>query len=822
MKAVIMAGGEGSRLRPLTCDLPKPMVPVANYPVLEYIINLLKRHNITEIAITTFYLPGMLEDYFGDGQRWGVKLKYYLEEEPLGTAGSVHNAADFLDETFLVISGDGITDFDLDKGISFHQEKKAAATLLLAQEEIPLDYGVVMTDQDGRVIRFLEKPDWGQVFSDTINTGIYLLEPEIFNLYPKGRKFDFSRDLFPLMLEKGKGIYGVTLKGYWNDIGSLAAYHQTQFDLMAGKINLPLQACGVIDHNIWVEDGVEIEQSAVLKGPLYIGAGSMIAAGVCLEESVIGKNCYINSHTSIKKSILWDNNTIGAHVEIRGAILANNVIVQDRAAIFDQAVVGKKVVIGRESRLKPGIKIWPEKEIEERAEVESSIVWPTHWTRHLFSNRGIIGQTNIEITPEFVASIAVSFGSTLKRGDEIVVSSDNYKVSNALKRALIGGLQAAGIKVIDVGNCPTAVTRYCVAKMKSKGAVQIRISYLDPEKTVLEFLDEQGVHLSGDQQKAIEKKYFTKDFNRVQLEHIGGYVLAPEMNRNYLEGLLASVNQGEIKRNSFRIVVDYEHDSLGELLPLLFKRLNCQLISTRNYSAAHLPLSLANRLEAQARIARIMADQQADLGIILDHNGEKLHLLGKDGQVLNQTSYQVLISYILLEKGLKRLYLPVNSPRAIETMAAGYGAAVEYTPLNWQVSMSKYYRQDKTNQGIFAFYPYWDGIAGLALILEKLAREKTDFGQLLNRLPEFYLNNAEISCSWKDKGRVMRQLSKQADYALEKIDGIKFDHSPRGWALVVPDGERTVFHVFAEGEDLETAESLTGFYLNKLKEMIRE
>src|SRR5690554_6704997 len=196
MKAVIMAGGEGTRLRPLTCNLPKPMVPILNKPMMEHIIKLLKRHQITDIASTLWYLPRDVTDYFGDGSDFGVKMEYYVEEEPLGTAGSVKNAEQFLDETFIVVSGDSLTDIDLTKAVEFHRANNAVATLVLTKVSNPLNYGIVITAEDGRIRQFLEKPSWSEVFSDTVNTGIYVLEPEVLQLFDKGQNFDFSKDLF--------------------------------------------------------------------------------------------------------------------------------------------------------------------------------------------------------------------------------------------------------------------------------------------------------------------------------------------------------------------------------------------------------------------------------------------------------------------------------------------------------------------------------------------------------------------------------------------------------------------------------------------------
>ncbi len=324
MKAVIMAGGKGTRLRPLTCTKPKPMVPIVNRPMMEHIVKLLKEHHFHEILATLFYLPEAVMDYFDNGSAFGVKMDYFLEKTPLGTAGSVRNAAGALDDTFLVISGDALTDIDLSAAVAYHREKKAVATLILTKVDNPLEYGVVITKEDGRIERFLEKPGWGEVFSDTVNTGIYILEPEIFKYYQPGQVFDFSKDLFPLLLADGAPLYGYVAEGYWSDIGNLDQYRQAHYDFLSRKINLSIPG-NEIKPGIWAGVGSEISPEAELSGPIILGDYCQIKAGVKISElSVIGDYCVFHEGVSLKRSILWNNVYIGSHAEIRGAILSHN------------------------------------------------------------------------------------------------------------------------------------------------------------------------------------------------------------------------------------------------------------------------------------------------------------------------------------------------------------------------------------------------------------------------------------------------------------------------------------------------------------------
>jgi len=287
MKAVVMAGGQGSRLRPLTSGRPKPMVPVVNRPVIVHCLELLRRHGITEIIATVQYGASSVEDYLGNGRQLGVDITYVAEEVPLGTAGSVKNARYLLDDTFLVISSDALTDIDLGALIARHRDKGALATLALYRVPNPLEYGVIITEPDGRIQRFLEKPNWGEVISDQVNTGIYVLEPEVLDVIPSDEPYDWSQQVFPELLRRGAPLQGSVAGGYWCDIGNHEEYMRACADFLEGRVNLG-EPGHHIGGRIWTEGSVEIAPDAQLYGPIYLGDGTQIKGGVIIHGPTAG------------------------------------------------------------------------------------------------------------------------------------------------------------------------------------------------------------------------------------------------------------------------------------------------------------------------------------------------------------------------------------------------------------------------------------------------------------------------------------------------------------------------------------------------------
>ncbi|MDK2794537.1 MAG: mannose-phosphate guanylyltransferase / phosphomannomutase, partial [Caldanaerobacter sp.] len=373
MKGIIMAGGEGSRLRPLTFDIPKPLVPVANKPAIKHIVEHLHKYGVGELAVTLFYLPHKIKDYLLE--EYGNEIKFYTEEKPLGTAGSVKNAKDFLKETFIVMSGDVITDVNIKEVYDFHRKKGSKVTLVLKKVEIPLEYGVVIVDETGKIVKFLEKPSWGEVFSDTVNTGIYIIEPEILEFIPEDRPFDFSKDLFPLLLKENIPMYGYITEGYWCDIGNTAQYLSSHFDVLEGKLDLGyrkilLEEGKVIGKKVLMSSGAKLILPLIIGNEVVIEENAVVGPNV-----VIGRGTIIKKGSHVKNSVLWEDVYVGENSELNGAVVCNKVRIDSNARILENAVIGEGVRIKAFAEIRPDVKVWPFKVIEEEAVVSKDVVW---------------------------------------------------------------------------------------------------------------------------------------------------------------------------------------------------------------------------------------------------------------------------------------------------------------------------------------------------------------------------------------------------------------------------------------------------------------
>jgi mannose-1-phosphate guanylyltransferase/phosphomannomutase len=829
MKAVVMAGGEGSRLRPLTINRPKPMVPIANRPVMGHIIELLKRHNINEIVATLQYRADDVQNYFGDGSNVGVAMHYSVEPQPLGTAGSVKLAEKHFsrDEPFLIISGDALTDFNLSEIVEFHKRAGALVTITLYRVPNPLEYGVIIVDGTRRIERFLEKPSWGEVISDTVNTGIYVISPEALDDIEPGTPSDFSKDLFPLLLRRGAPLYGYVANGYWCDVGDIAEYMRATGDLLSGKVNLG-ETGHHIGGGIFTEDDVEIAPDAQLFGPIFLGQGVRIKGGVVIHgPTVVRPFTFVDNRTHVDRSIIWRNAYIGEGVELRGAIIGRRCSLKSKAVVFEGAVLGDECTVGEGAVIHPNVKIWPQKEVEAGATVKSSLIWGAQARRTLFGRFGVTGLVNVDLTPEFAARLSAAFGATLPKGSLVTINRDLHRAARMIKRAMVSGLPSAGVTVQDLNSVPIPVARYYTAISGAAGGVHVRLSPYDQRVVDIRFFDKDGQNLSKAKERTIENIFFREDLRRVylddlgQIEEVGGI---PE--QRYIEGFLNALNVTAIRAAHFSLVVDYASAPTSLVLPRILTELGCAVVALNeriDETKMSIPAEVFQRGIDQ--LAAITATVRADLGLRLDVGGERLWLVDGNGQKLSGTTTAAAFMELALRAQpdhtqLRMIALNVNQPHLFDEIAAQHGAQIRRTKIDLQALMTATTDTDvmlaMSGAGEFivpSFHRLIDGMFPVAKMLEFLATQKTTLTDVVATLPPYHVAQRRIPCPWDEKGTVMRLLNDQyKDRIVEQVDGLKIHLDERDWVLIVPEPDEPAFYIFTEGASAEAAESLADRY----------
>jgi mannose-1-phosphate guanylyltransferase/phosphomannomutase len=830
VKAVIMAGGQGTRLRPLTSNQPKPMLPIVNRPIMEHIVALLRKHGFTETIATVQFLGSLIRSYFGNGEDLGVHISYATEETPLGTAGSVKNAEDELrDDTFIVISGDALTDIDLRKLVDFHKRKGAIATLCLKSVPNPLEFGIVITKEDGSIERFLEKPNWGQVFSDTINTGIYVLEPEVFDYIPEETVFDFSHDLFPLLLDKGLPLYGYVADGYWCDVGNFDTYLAAHRDVLEGKVDVEIPGFA-LGEGIWLGEGAEIDPGARIDGPAVIGENCRVEAGVHLREfTVLGNNVAAKEGAFLHRAVVHDNAYIGPLSNLRGCVVGKNSDIRRNARLEEGVVVGDDCSIGQDAVINPNVKIYPFKTVEAGALITKSIIWESKGVRTLFGGQGVTGLVNVDVTPEIVVRLAMAYGSSLKKGSIVTTSRDATRAARAMKRAAVAGLNMSGIHCHDLELTPVPVTRYYILTRHSHGGITLRTASYDQQSLQITFLDPEGADLDEGRQRKVERTFYREEFRRSYAGELGELHYPPRAFEYYTEGLLATIDADAVRRSGLKIVVDYAFGSTALVLPSIFGRLGCEVLAVNavvDESRSVIPE--AQIAQHQARLADLVTVSGSDLGAMLDPVGERLYLVDDKGEICDPTTLLMLLVSMFANDGQGgAIALSVSTSREVARIAQDGGVDVRWTKsspgalMEAAASGEVRFAGQPDGSVIFPeFIPASDGMMALAKLLEYRARTGRPLSSLLAPLPKVHVAHEPVPCPWEKKGTVMREVMEQAaGDRIELVDGVKVYHR-EDWVLVLPDPEEPLVHVWAESSSGSKARALAGTQVTVIRNLV--
>lgn len=814
-----MAGGEGTRLRPLTNLRPKPMVPIANQPVMEHIIGLVKHHGITEVVATLAFMPQVIEDYFGSGEEWGIEIAYALEDSPLGTAGSVKNAEHLIgDDTFVVISGDALTDIDLTRVIEFHRSKGGPVTIALKSVPDPLDFGVVITDDDGRVERFLEKPTWGQVFSDMINTGIYVMEPEVFRHIPADRPFDFSSELFPLLMEQGYDLYGCAVDGYWCDVGSAESYMEAHRDILDGKAMVFVPGVSARE-GLWVSEGTKVDPSATIGSGVVMGRNVTVRAGAHIGDyTVLGDNCVVGANASVSHSIVWGDSFIGKQASVSGAVLCRRVDVRARARVEIGAVIGDEVMIGQGAVISTGVQVYPYKRVEPSAVVGESLIWQSTGVRSLFGDNGIAGLVGIDITPELALRVSQSFGSLLPKDSHIVVSRDASRAARMIKRALVAGLNSAGCNVRDLRVASPAVNRFTTHDTRCVAGMHVCQSIADPQIMEIHFYDKTGLDIGPWEEKKVERLYFRGEFRRAFLDEVGDIIYPPRAMEYYAAGLNYALERLQLHDGWIKVVADLSHGVGAVVLPQVVAGWHVNMLSLNPFSdAERTNASAAEELPDYSDALHAIELFDADFGIKLEPSAERVTLITPKGIILDgDTALHAMVDlWCRSEATGLPIAVPLAASQVVEQIAVRTNHRV-IRPGRSRRSLAALalahdigFAGSTTGGFIFPeFLASYDGVMALGMLARLLATDGRTLDQVVEELPAFHKIVTEIACPNDRKGAVMRAVTEySAGMDADLTEGVRVSVEG-GWTLVLPHGSDPIVSVYAEGRDAAQAAAL--------------
>lgn len=823
-----MAGGQGTRLRPLTSNQPKPMLPIVGRPMMQHILRLARRHGITDIVATVQFLASIVRNFFGDGSDLGVSLSYATEEEPLGTAGSVKNARPLLDERTLVLSGDTLTDVDLTELVRFHESRGAAVTVTLKRVRDPLEFGIVIVDDEGRVDRFLEKPGWGDVFSDTINTGIYVLEDEVLDLIPDGEEFDFSKDLFPLLLDKGFPIYGYVTDRYWTDVGNLGAYMEAHRAVLDRAVDIEIEGFEV-QPGVWLGEGAELHPDAEVAGPTFVGENARVEAGATLREhTVLGRGVSVRSGAFLHRCVVHDYVYVGPAASLRGCVVGKNSDVKFGAKLEEGVVVADECVIGEGAVLNPQVKVYPFKFVDPGAIVSKSIVWQSGGPRGLFGERGVSGLVNVDITPEMALRMALAYASLLPKRSVVVASRDPTRSARIVKRSMVAGINAGGVDCHDLELVPAPVAKFYARSAMAMGGFSVRTTPGDPDSVDIQFFDERGIDVGPGIQRQLERSYYRDDLRRV-FHHDIGELNFPARGRDYYaRGLFDAIDSEALRNREAKLVVDYGFGAASLTGPLVLGRIRGEILAVNALLDEERLVQTREQAERHLQdLARLVQSSGAELGALIDATGERVRLIDSAGRILDgRTALLAFVSLVASTGPGSHVALPVATSRVAETIVSGRGGQVIWTPISPAALMAAADRKqiafagDEGGGYVFpAFMPAYDGMMALLKLLEYLGAAGTSLRDVVDGLPPAHIARQDVPTPWEAKGTVMRRLIERLDRErVVTIDGVKA-YRGEDWVLVVPHPQEPVVRVWAEAGSPESAHALAAEFAGLVEEL---
>jgi len=713
--------------------------------------------------------------------------------------------------------------------LRFHKETGASATIVLTRVSNPTDYGIVITEKSGQIKKFLEKPGWGEVFSDTINAGIYVLEPEVLKHVKTDMEFDFSKHLFPKLLELGEPLYGYTADGYWCDIGNPAQYLQANYDALQGRLKVKIP--GRETNGVWIGEDTEIEDDVGIIGPALVGSKARIRNRSLIGSlSVIGDGVTVDERASMKRSVVWDNSVIGQRADLVGCLVGEKCNIRDAAILLEGSVVGDECMVGRGATVKSGIRIWPGKMIEAGATVNMDLKWGMRWMTSLFGSHGITGLANIEITPEFASKLGVAFGSFLGRGASVVVGRDTHRVSRMVKRAIMAGLTAAGVDVNNLRICPAPVTRYMIRSLGATAGIMVSMLEIDPRTVSIRFFDSNGMELDRSSEKKVESIFFREAFQRVLPDEVGDLIYPARTVDFYRKDLLKFVDLGAMKKVSLKAVIDCANGAGSSVAPAVLGEIGCE-VTTLNSRLDEIigPRTFEQVPSSIFNLARVVKAIGADVGIALDSDADRVMFVDEEANVLSGDVSLALLSRERVKeyKGGK-VVVPVSSSRIINRIVEPNGGEVIRCKIGARSLLDTIAKHEAVfggeETGGFVFPEFqkgFDGIFSAVKMIEILVNENVRFSMLHRDLPNLYMAKDSIPCPLEQRGHIMRNLIEEfRDRQIDTIDGIKVFYDDT-WILMHPSSEEPIINLYAEASSKDEATRVIQEYAEKIRTLTK-
>ncbi|MCL2637481.1 MAG: sugar phosphate nucleotidyltransferase [Oscillospiraceae bacterium] len=762
MKAIIMAGGEGTRLRPLTGSLPKPLAKLCGRPAVEYILDLLIKHGFTEAVFTLRYKGEMIERLFENeyymerSSQKGIDLRFSYEDEPLGTAGCVKKAAENFTDDFLVISGDALCDFNLSAALKFHKNNRSEATVITKQVDDPREYGLVISDHEtGAITGFSEKPSYLNCISDYANTGVYFLNPSILTLIPDGKMWDFARDVFPKMLKEKHPLFSFAESGYWCDIGDIDTYVSCQRDMLTGKVNCVINAPKIAE-NIFSFNPIPSDASVI--APAYIGRNVQIGKNSVISGCVLSDNVTLGAYCRVSDSVVLDGVITANELEANGTVICENVKIKSNVRLSDGSVIGESTVINENASVEADVRVWQNKTIPANTAVCNDFKFGSK-SKIEISERGITGDTNIDITPDFAAKTGCALSGL--HPNNVLVACEENNASVSLKSALIAGISSTGVNSSNCGFATLPMLIHLSKLMLADLIVHIRAG----AKTEIVILNSHGLALTRQQERSLEGGLNRSEYRNAPSDGFGAVGDIKCADELYISML----NHISSFKSSYKIILNCVNERLHALLKPVFEQ--------------------------------ISSPNGEQLIITLNNAGTKAEFrLGKDFVIHHDNL--ILLACLDIFIGSCDVALPADFPNAADVLAERYGRRVQRF---FACSNDDSDKDARTAAESEAFL--WDGAYLALFVLGWITRDKTSLMEATRSLPEFNRENRVIIIDCPPQ-KILGRLCKGKVGCGEGIvlDG---ESAARGGRVLLRSNKSgNALFLMAESVSIETAKSL--------------